>query len=290
MVFYNGHKDNTRQDNMNFWDASNALLSLRFIGATTWLEVGYDFSVMPVVRNAVGYLSFLTLFGYPTGEYSFLPLDALAVVWICICCLAPKEFLKLYPLHFFVNCQLHVSLSSGKQSLLLIFHHRQCFFAKKSGTWIRWKPSWCWISTSTARFDPTTFRLGNQKNGAFGGDVLEEVWCIFGGEKLDTAESHNLPIKKRQNSTYTKDRYHRKDCIIMHNNLCFLMFFSFSKGRAVHVEMNLEVVQHWPWMLDTWGLPRIWLALWEWSGRNCASWHSFSDVDSQVEGFPFFRV
>ena len=73
----------------------------------------------------------------------------------------------------------------------------------------------------------------------------------FGGEKLDTAESHNLPIKKRQNSTYTKDRYHRKDYIIMHNNLCFLMFFFFSKGRAVHVEMNLEVVQHWPWMLDT---------------------------------------
>lgn len=28
----------------------------------------------------------------------------------------------------------------------------------------------------------------------------------------------------------------------------------------------------------------------EWSGRNCASWHSFSDVDLQVEGFPFFRV
>lgn len=95
---------------------------------------------------------------------------------------------------------------------------------------------------------------------------------------------HNLPIKKRQNSgfqwelkhlptaqiwdtpkkeaTYTEDRYHRKGYIIMHNNLCFLMFFFFSKGRAVHVEMNLEVVQHWPWMLDTWGLPRIWLALW----------------------------
>ena len=27
----------------------------------------------------------------------------------------------------------------------------------------------------------------------------------------------------------------------------------------------------------------------EWSGRNCSSWHSFSDVDSQVEGFPFFQ-
>lgn len=64
----------------------------------------------------------------------------------------------------------------------------------------------------------------------------------------------------KKEATYTKDRYDRKR--LYHNVRKIIYVFVLLKGRAVHVEMDLEVVQHWPWMLDTWGLPRIWLALW----------------------------
>lgn len=168
-----------------------------------------------------------------------------------------------------------MSLSFGKQSLLLIFHHRQCFFAKKSGTWIRWKPSWCWISTSTARFDPTTFRLGNQKTVP----LVEMFWrkydvflvvkswtrlsltiCPSKTSKYSgfqwgikaSSNGINETHPKRKQPTPRTDII-EKDYIIMHNNYYVFIFWH---------EMNLEVVQHWPWMLDTWGLPRIWLALW----------------------------
>ena len=233
---------------------------------------------MPVVRNAVGYLSFLTLFGHPTGEYSFLPLDALAVVWICILLFSTQGFPKIVSAAFFLltACELIV----WKTVFTIDFPSPSMLLRKKSGTWIRWKPSWCWISTSTARFDPTTFRLGNQKTvplvemfcrRTYDVCLVVKSWtrlsltiCPLKNVKIVVSNGnwsifqwHKWDAPKKE-ATYTKDRYHRKDYIIMHNNLCFLMFFF----RAVRVEMNLEVVQHWPWTLDTWGLPRIWLALW----------------------------
>lgn len=145
---------------------------------------------MPVVRNAVGYLSFLTLFGHQTGEHSFLPLDALAVVWICILLFNTQGFLKILSTASFCiawktafaidfpslspfppknwdqgkpskeDKQHKFQVLSDVSRYLVQFHVSS---QKKGGTLIRWKPSWCWISTSTARFDPTTFRLGNQK-------------------------------------------------------------------------------------------------------------------------------
>lgn len=67
-------------------------------------------------------------------------------------------------------------------------------------------------------------------------------------------------MRRTQKGSNPKDRYHRKR--LYHNAYQFNSNYVFIFWHAVHVEMNLEVVQHWPWMLDTWGLPRIWLALW----------------------------
>ena len=108
------HKDNKIQPEMH--PMHFLLLDLSFTpvaihwkclkdGAKTWLEVGYDFSV-PVVRNAVGYLSFLTLFGHQTGQYS-LPLDGLAVVWIRILLFSTQASLKLVSATFLLPvCEL----------------------------------------------------------------------------------------------------------------------------------------------------------------------------------------
>lgn len=63
------------------------------------------------------------------------------------------------------------NLNKVKAFMVLDLHKHSAFWSNDFSTW---KP----------------------KNGAFGEDVLEkDVWCVFGGEKLDTAESHNLPIK-----------------------------------------------------------------------------------------------
>lgn len=53
------------------------------------------------------------------------------------------------------------NLNKVKAFMVLDLHKHSAFWSNDFSTW---KP----------------------KNGAFGGDILEEVWCIFGGEKLDT--------------------------------------------------------------------------------------------------------
>ena len=180
---------------------------------------------------------------------------------------------------------------------------------KKSGTWIRWKPSWCWISTSTARFDPTTFRLGNQKTVPSVEMFWRRTYDVFLVVKSWTRLSLTIcPLKNVKivvsNGNWSIFQWHKfethpkrkqptprtdiieKDYIIVNNNLCFLMCFFLccacrdEFGSCATLALDVGHLR----------LAKNLAGIVEWSGRNCASWHSFSDVDSQVEGFPFFTV